>query len=106
MSFARNLSRLLRSTCTAVGVGVIGVVRVVAGNNPAGRSLHHNGSALPDISVYQTPVLEAPRFGEREAERRRELPRVAWREQHAEVHVAGAVEFRTGGGGGGLRVEE
>src|SRR2546426_7562430 len=65
-----------------------------------------NGSTLPDISVYQTPVLEASRCGEREAERRRELPRVAWRQQHAGVHVAGAVVLRGGGRDEGLRVEE
>src|SRR3989442_3519223 len=65
-----------------------------------------NDSTLPDLSVYQTPVLEASRCGEREAERRRELPRVAWREQHAGVHVAGAVVLRGGGRDEGLRVEE
>src|SRR5258708_30195775 len=65
-----------------------------------------NDSTLPDLSVYQTPVLEASRCGEREAERRRELPRVAWREQHAGVHIAGAVVLSGGGGGEGLRVEE
>src|SRR6266568_3088917 len=65
-----------------------------------------NDSTLPDISVYQTPVLEASRCGEREAERRRELPRVAWREQHAGVHVARAVVLSGGGGGERLRVEE
>src|SRR6266571_6404050 len=65
-----------------------------------------NGSTLPDLSVYQTPVLEPSRCGEREAERRRQLPRVAWREQHAGVHVAGAVVLRGGGGGEGLRVQE
>src|SRR2546427_1486431 len=65
-----------------------------------------NDSTLPDLSVDQTPVLEASRRGEREAERRRELPRVAWREQHAGVHVAGAVVLRGGGRDEGLRVEE
>src|SRR3989442_12909576 len=65
-----------------------------------------NGSTLPDLSVYQTPVLEPSRCGEREAERRRELRRVARREQHAGVHVAGAVVLRGGGRDEGLRVEE
>src|SRR6267154_2959069 len=65
-----------------------------------------NDSTLPDLSVYQTPVLEASRCGEREAERRRELPRVAWREQHAGVHVAGTVVLHSGGRDEGLRVEE
>src|SRR5882762_9731983 len=64
-----------------------------------------NDSTLSDISVDQTPVLEASRCGEREAERRREL-RVARREQHAGVHVAGAVVLRGGGRDEGLRVEE
>src|SRR5882672_10475463 len=64
-----------------------------------------NDSTLPDISVYQTPVLEASRCGERKAERRREL-RVARREQHPRVHVAGAVILCRGGRGQGLRVEE
>src|SRR5260370_7940379 len=62
-----------------------------------------NDSTLPDISVDQTPVLEAARCGERKAERRREL-RVARREQHPGVHVAGAVILRRGGRGQGLRV--
>src|SRR5882724_11036710 len=65
-----------------------------------------NGSTLPGFSVYQTPVLEASRCGEREAERRRERPRVARREQHAGVHVAGTVVLRGGSGGEGLRVEK
>src|SRR5882672_9409270 len=64
-----------------------------------------NDSTLPDISVDQTPVLEASRCGERKAERRREL-RVARREQHPRVHVAGAVILPRGGRGLGLRVEE
>src|SRR5206468_8714767 len=65
-----------------------------------------NDSTLPGFSVYQTPVLEASRCSEREAERRRELPRVARREQHAGVHVAGTVVLRGGSGGEGPRVEE
>src|SRR5260370_18960462 len=68
--------------------------------------LDDNDSTLPDLSVYQTPVLEPSRRGEREAERRRELPRVARREQHAGVHIAGAVVLRGGGRDEGLRVEE
>src|SRR5882762_4706222 len=64
-----------------------------------------NDSTLSDLSVYQTPVPEASRCGEREAERRREL-RIAWREQHAGVHVAGPVVPRGGGGGEGPRVEK
>src|SRR5258708_6119269 len=60
--------------------------------------LDDNDSTLPDLSVYQTPVLEPSRRGEREAERRRELPRVAWREQHAGVHIAGAVVALVAGG--------
>src|SRR5467141_1240414 len=63
-----------------------------------------NDSTLPGLSVYQTPVLEASRCGEREAERRRERPRVARREQHAGVHVAGGVVLRgVGGGAFGVR---
>src|SRR5882672_1984899 len=65
-----------------------------------------NDSTLPGFSVDQTPVLEPSRCGEREAERRRELRRVARREQHAGVHVAGAVVLRGGGGDEGLRIEE
>src|SRR5882762_4415602 len=68
--------------------------------------LDDNDSTLPGLSVYQAPVLEASRCGERETERGRELPRVAWREQHAGVHVAGAVVLRGGGRDEGLRVEE
>src|SRR5882762_11848124 len=65
-----------------------------------------NDSTLPGLSVYQTPVLEASRCGEREAERRRQVPRAAWREQHAGVHVAGTVVLRGGGRDEGLRVEQ
>src|SRR6266568_9168349 len=65
-----------------------------------------NGSTLPGFSVYQTPVLEASRCSKRETERRRELPWVAWREQHAGVHVARAAVLSGGGGDEGLRVEE
>src|SRR6267154_4228918 len=68
--------------------------------------LDDNDSTLPGLSVYQTPVLEPSRRVEREAERRRKLRRVAWREQHAGVHVAGAVVLRGGGGDEGLGVEE
>src|SRR5437899_2272566 len=68
--------------------------------------LDDNDSTLPGFSVYQTPLLEPSRCSEREAERRRELPRVARREQHAGVHVAGAVVLGGGGGDEGLRVEE
>src|SRR6267143_2848223 len=64
-----------------------------------------NRSTLPGLSVYQTPVLEPSGCGEREAEGRREL-RIAWREQHPGVHVAGPVVLRGGGGGEGPRVEQ
>src|SRR6266700_2837698 len=65
-----------------------------------------NGSTLPGFSVYQTPVLEPSRCSEREAERRGELPRVAWREQHPGVHVARAAVLSGGGGDEGPRVEQ
>src|SRR6267143_725907 len=68
-------------------------------------SLHDDRCTLTDVGVDQTPVLETSRFGEGEAERRREL-RVAWREEHAGVHVAGAVVLGGGGGCEGLRIEE
>src|SRR6267142_6994069 len=64
-----------------------------------------NRSTLPGFSVYETPVLVASRCGEREAEGRREL-RIAWRQQHPGVHVAGPVVLRRGGRDEGLRVEE
>src|SRR6267143_3450857 len=67
--------------------------------------LDDNDSTLPGLSVYQTPVLVASRCGEREAEGRREL-RIARREQHAGVHVAGPVVPRGGGGSEGPRVEK
>src|SRR6185503_21037919 len=68
--------------------------------------LNDNGSALPDIGVDQTPVLEASRCGEREAVRRRELGRVAGGKDHAGVHISGAVVLRRRGGRDGPRVEQ
>src|SRR2546422_10769642 len=81
------------------------MVFLVSASGDGGALPDDNDSTLPGFSVYQTPVLEPSRRGEREAERRREL-RVAWREQHAGVHVAGAVVLRRGGRDEGLRVEE
>ena len=53
---------------------------------------------LPDVRVNQTPVLEPSRLREREAERRRQFPGVARREQQSGVHVTGAVVLLEGRG--------
>src|SRR5258708_2231197 len=90
---------------TAIGWPRVWLCHVLNVSSGPRCSLHHNGSPLPDVRVYQTPVLEASRFGERETERRRELPRVARREEHAGVHVAGAIVLSGCGWGDGRRVE-